>query len=307
MRDFKKKLQTVEDIVDSQAAEIIELKHNTNTNNDNSNTNNTNNSPTKRNKNKSKNNSNINDNDLLNEARRALSASPSNISRENSFKTNKNAAVKETDSINIDITDDINKLVKNPIALKPTPRIVKEVGVNETRLEQLLKQNNEHSKWSEYKKHDRLFQTREILKGRIKSNDENDNKDLLLYNDIEEKDIEKYKPPLPPNNKYKNDDENGSRVKSIFHKASDVIKNGLSVRRSWDSRSPSPAGGDNNSDTRSNTSDKSNASIISKSSNRSSGSITRGRLLGGKKKNDNTIYPVVTDHIDDDLQDFSYI
>jgi len=306
LRDLKLKLQTVEDIIDSQQAEIIELKHNNNSSSNNDNNNN-NNSPTKRNKNK--NNNNSNDDDLLNAARRALSASPSNISRDNissssslSSKTNKNI-INNVD-IDINIDDDINKYIKNPIALKPTPRIVKEVGVNESRLEQLLKQNNEKSKWSEYKKHDRLFEAREIHKGRIKnkheSNDLNKNdNDIQIYDDIEEKDVEKYKPPLPPKHKIDDDDLKNSRVKSIFRTASDVIKNSLSVRRSWDSRSPSPAG--DNSDTRSNTSDKSNASMISKSSN---SSITRGRLLGVKKKTDITIYP--TDH-DDDIQDLSYI
>lgn len=144
------------------------------------------------------------------------------------------------------------------------------------------------------------------------SNDSNDDYNTKTknnhqgYDDIEEKDIEKYKPPLPPKYKNKDDDDNNSDTKlsnritkSIFRTASNVIKGGLSstTRRSWDSRSPSPVG--DNSDTRSNNSDRSNASHMSRSSNNS----TRGRLLAGKKKHDITIYP--TDN-DDDL-DVSYI
>jgi len=166
------------------------------------------------------------------------------------------------------------------------------------------------TKWSDYKKHDRLFENRNILnrKGRNNSNDSHDDYNTSTnrqtYDDIEEKDIEKYKPPLPPRYKNKDDDDPDSKIgnkitKSIFRTASNVIKNGLSTRRSWDSRSPSPVGGDN-SDTRSNNSDKSNASFMSRSSNNST---TRGRLLGVKKKTDVTIYP--TDN-DEDL-DVSYI
>jgi hypothetical protein len=274
------------------------------------------------------NNDNNNDDDLLDAAKIALSVSPSTSPR--SLKSNSN---------DYDVDSDTAKLTKNPLTLKPAPRLVKESGItntttlllspssspppshhypyhhynhlgsNESRLEQLLKQNNELTKWSDYKKHDRLFESRNILnrKGR-NSNDSHDDYNISTnrqtYDDIEEKDIEKYKPPLPPRYKNKDDDDPDSKIgnkitKSIFRTASNVIKNGLSTRRSWDSRSPSPVGGDN-SDTRSNNSDKSNASVLSKSS---TNSTTRGRLLGVKKRNDITIYP--TDN-DEDL-DVSYI
>ena len=332
LKEISLKLQNFEDVIDDQQNQIIELKHNVNNNSSSTSNTNSSRSPIDKSKKKKNNSSPNDDDDLLDAAKIALSVSPSTSPRDHPSSSSSSLPSKSLKSNSNDIDSDSTKLIKNPLTLKPAPRLVKESGTyycdryyyyhhdcyhhsllgNESRLEQLLKHNSDSSKWSEYKKHDRLFEQRNLLnkKGRssYSSNDSNDDyntsNNIQIYDDIEEKDIEKYKPPLPPNNKHKNDLDNNAetksstRVKSIFRTASDVIKNGLSTRRSWDSRSPSPAG--DNSDTRSNNSDKSNASILSKSS---TNSTTRGRLLGVKKKSDITIYP--TDN-DEDL-DVSYI